>query len=166
MHPLNLDLESGGIETLAEPGVAKVGEELYRMAFTNEYISEEDIKKFGIEEIDKRYRKAHYKPDWTVDRDENIYLRHMRVGREELCNHAYFTFYWGGELIDVELKRRGEGVRGGKGTTTWTLVILKLPDVLKDNKPEIIENLKAALKAFGESGVLSSVVEHTATFEF
>lgn len=136
------------------------------MAYMNEYIPEEDIKKFGIEEIDKRYRKAHYKPYWTIDREKSSYLRHMYVGREELCNHAFFTFYWGGQLIDVELTRRGEGVRGGKGTTTWALVHLKLPEVLKDNKPEIIEDLKVALKAFGEFGVLSSVVEHTAMFEF
>lgn len=47
------------------------------MAFVNEYIPKEDIKKFGIEEIDKRYRKAHYKPYWTIDRAKNTYLRHM-----------------------------------------------------------------------------------------
>ena len=136
------------------------------MAFLNEYIPEEDIKKFVIEEIDKRYRKAHYKPYWTIDREKSSYLRHMYVGREELCNHAYFTFYWGGHLIDVELKRRGEGVRGGRGTTIWTLVRLKLPEVLEGKKTEIIEDLKAALIAFKEAGILSSVVEHTATFEF
>ena len=136
------------------------------MVFINEYVSHEDIKKFGIEEIDKRYRKAHYKPYWTVDCEKNSYLRHMSVGREELCDHDFFTFYWGGYLTDVELRSRGEGVIDGKGKKTWTLVYMKLPEVLEDKKPEVIEDLKAALQIFGESGVRSSTIKYTVTFEF
>lgn len=142
------------------------GEEHLSMAYMNEYIPEEDIKKFGIEEIDKRYRKAHYKPYWTIDREKNSYLRHMSVGREELCNHDYFTFYWGGYLIDVELRSRGESVIDGKGKKTWTLVHLKLPEILEGKKLKVIGDLKAALTVFGESGVRSSTIKYTVTFEF
>lgn len=93
-------------------------------------------------------------------------MRHIRVGREERCNLDYFIFYWGGYLLEVELKRRGKGVQGGSGTATWTLVHLRLSEVQDGKKPEIIEDLKAGLSAFGEAGVLTSVAEHTATFEF
>ena len=37
------------------------------MAFINEYISAENIKQYDIEALDKKFRKGHYKPSWTVD---------------------------------------------------------------------------------------------------
>lgn len=136
------------------------------MGFVNEHVSAEDIEKYGLEQIDKRYRKAHFQPAWTVNREKDIYLRWMSAGREELCDHEYFTFYWQGTLLDVETKRRGVGTRGGKGESTWALVRLEIPQNICDKKSEILLDLKEALAAFKDFGVRSTTTDHTAKFEF
>ncbi len=136
------------------------------MAFVNEYVSEEDDKKYGLEEIDKRYRKGHHRPDWTIDRDRNIYLRWMRAGREELWNHEYFTFYWKETLIEVELIQNGENINGGKRQTVWTLDHMTLPVELKEKKQDIIADLKDALRVFKDIGIRSTITNHNAVFEF
>lgn len=66
------------------------------MAFVNEYIPVDDVKKYGIEEIDRRFLKTTYQPDWTVDRERNIYLRQVASRREEFASQKDYTFYWGG----------------------------------------------------------------------
>ncbi|WP_200958258.1 hypothetical protein [Massilia sp. Root335] len=54
------------------------------MAFINEFIPEADIKKYGIEEINKKYIVGGTKSgQWTIDRDRDIYLRCVARGREE-----------------------------------------------------------------------------------
>lgn len=136
------------------------------MAFVNEYVPDEYIKKYGLEEIDERYHKGHFRPDWTIDRARNVYLRWMSPGREDLFDHNYFTFYWKGMLMDVELKRVGERDDGGRRSTTWTLVNLSLPEGLFGNRSEIIADLKLALSEFKDFGIGSKLAEHTAKFEF
>jgi hypothetical protein len=141
------------------------------MAFINEFISEEDDKKYGISEINKKAHVANYKCDWTIDRERDIYLRWMRYDRE-MSGRNDFTFYWKGNLLDIALKRHGDGVRGGKGWTTWAIWqflgknYLQLPENLESYRKEIIADLKAALVAYKDFGIRSSIFDHTANFEF
>ncbi|MDH5548204.1 MAG: hypothetical protein OEZ43_21750 [Gammaproteobacteria bacterium] len=135
------------------------------MGFINEYVSEEDDRKYGLEEIDKRYRKAHSRPSWTIDRERNIYLRWMYPGREEYFDHFYFTFYWQDTLFDVDLEYKGS-YENGEGQTVWTLVQLSTPGKLRDKRAEIIHDLKEALVVFKDFGVRSRLTAHKAIFEF
>lgn len=84
------------------------------MAFVNEYVSAEDVKKYGLEEINRQYRKSNVQPDWTIDRD--IYLRWIHSGREEFADQHDFTLYWKGTLIFLRLKRK-EGYVVARGGT-------------------------------------------------
>lgn len=136
------------------------------MAFVNEFTPEEDIKKYGLEEIDQRYRHATFHSQWTVDRERDIYLREVESGREETANRHGFTLYWKGALIFVRLTSKGEGVRGGEGWEEWTLLGDPIPDTLQGNRAEIIADLKAALTAYKGSGMYSTLTSYIATFTF
>lgn len=70
------------------------------MAFINEYISKEGIKKYRL---DDAYLKKHpeyksilssFKPSWTIDRERNIYLKQI-----DRSNPVHTSDYW----IDFEL---------------------------------------------------------------
>lgn len=136
------------------------------MAFVNEYIPVDDIKKYGIEEINRRFLKSNYKPTWTVGRERNIYLRQVVSGREEFASQKDYTFYWEGVLIVVRLDEAGGGVRGGKGWCHYKLLKLDLPEDLRGRRQDIINDLKEALVAYKDAGVYSATTEHVATFEF
>jgi hypothetical protein len=136
------------------------------MAFVNEFVSEEEAQKYGLEEIDRRYRHSSFRPQWTVDRERDIYLREVESGREETTNRHGFTLYWNGVLIFVRLTRRGQGVPSAEGWTEWTLIGNPIPDDLQKEREKIIADLKAALTAYKDFGVYSVTTHHTATFTF
>lgn len=89
------------------------------MAYVNEYISAEDIDKYGIKEIDRTHflggnTRAR---DWTVDRERGRYLRHVSTGREERSHVSEWTFLCDGQLFLMELsvlsaKANVEGLAG------------------------------------------------------
>lgn len=136
------------------------------MAFLNEYVPEADIKKYGIEEVDQCYGKSNMRPDWTIDRERDIYLRWMVSGEDEFRNQNDFTFYWKGELIFARLRVTNSKTLGTRSWVNWRLAIMNLPDELQEKKPEIVTDLKDALTAYKDCGVYSNLIEHTATFEF
>ena len=136
------------------------------MTFVNEYVSEEDFKKYGFEEIDRCYGKSNARPDWTIDRENDVYLRWIVSGEDEFKNQHDFIFYWKETLIFVRLRISNGKVLGSRGWANWRLVIMNLPEELQEKKPEIIADLKAALTVYKDFGVYSTLIEHTATFEF
>ena len=79
------------------------------MAFVNEYISEENIKKYDIEVLNKKYYKAHHKSHWTVDHERDMYLRYMCKGREEFGDQYTVCFYWQAQLFEMTFKVDGGG---------------------------------------------------------
>ena len=141
------------------------------MTFVNEEVPEQDIEKYGLRAINKQFLKGDFDYRWTIDRQRNIYLRWMHSNREEPSENE-FSFYWKGTLLKIRLKSRGEGVRGGKGSTTWAIVprlgstSLWLPEELASKREEIIADLKDALRAFKDFGLGSTIADHTAYFEF
>jgi len=116
------------------------------MTFVNEEVPKQDIEKYGLREINKKFLIGDFEYEWT--------------------------FYWKGILLTIRLKRRGEGVRGGKGSTTWAMqpsmgsTSLWLPKELESKREEIIADLKDALRAFKDFGLGSTIADHTAYFEF
>jgi hypothetical protein len=137
------------------------------MAFVNEYVPEEDVKKYGLERINLQYRKTDIRYRWTIDRKRDVYLRWLGGGREEFCDQQDFTLYWKGTLIFVRLRViDAGGERGGEGWTRWALQFLNCPEELQAKRSEIIADLKEALTAYKGSGVSSTFTKYTATFEF
>lgn len=136
------------------------------MGYVNEFASDEDVRKYGLEAINKRFRKVDVKYGWTIDREKNVYLRWLHSGREDECDENKFLLCWEGELLIAELKRKGDGVRGGPGWTHWSMINMNLPSSLEKHRQEILKELKQALAAFKDFGARSVTTEHTATFDF
>jgi hypothetical protein len=136
------------------------------MAFLNERISDENIKKYGIEEIDRKHYHAHFQPEWTVDHERDMYLREVGSGREEYANRQDFTFYWGKTLYLVRLTREGRGVRDGPGQTNWSLISISASQELVDQRNDLVVALKEALSAYKDFGTYSTNTSHVATFTF
>ncbi len=136
------------------------------MTFINEYISEEDIKKYDIENLNKKLYVANYKSKWTVDHDRDIYLRHVGSRREERCNEHYYCLYWQGHLMNIVLKQEGGGVPRGHQWLHYEMLEIGIPEEFRQHKSQIMKDLKEALTAYESLGVLSDCTSHKATFNF
>lgn len=137
------------------------------MTFINEYIPEADIKKYGLENIDKRFIVGGTNArDWTIDRERDIYLRNVANGREEFRNQSTWTLYWKGELIPVELHLLGGGgKRGEPGWSHWKLQQIHIPPHLKNKYDEILVDLKEALTAYKDGGTYSANTTYSITLD-
>ncbi|MDO8299395.1 hypothetical protein [Lacisediminimonas sp.] len=149
------------------------------MPFVNEYIPPDDVKKYHIEEINKKvYLGFNHSRQWTIDRERDIYFRRVSRGREEFSAETTNTFYWKGRLIwltlqglNDEQERLAEGERFGEGEPadpgsrflSFKLVHWSedgsgfISPELKARRAEIIRDLKQALEASkGGLGVFTS----------
>lgn len=131
------------------------------MGFVNEYVPETDINQYGLEEINQKYRKANIPGDyrWTVDRERDIYLRWINTDWRSDFQQV-FSFYWKGVLIEACLIMSSAEILNAY---TWTLHYLSVPDVLKRQKYEILEDLKEALEAY-VSGNAEQVIQNIFKF--
>jgi len=135
------------------------------MAFVNEYISEADIEKYGIKQIDEKFNKGHYKPHWTVDQDRNIYLRYMHNEREEHSNRHTYYFYWKGSPLLVTIDIEAEDVCGER-YWHYKLWRMEISGAIKPHEAEISANLKEAFKSFNVRGVFSGDTKFNVDFDF
>ena len=136
------------------------------MAFVNEYISTEDYEKYDFEKLNKRPKETSGTvpaDHWTIDRDNNIWLRTFYVEMDHTEPQGGYTgisvwdFYWKGYLMLVKLKYIETG--GGVGKHCWTtmkLLSIDIPVILENMRSQIIKDLEDALTAYKDGGVLSS----------
>lgn len=136
------------------------------MTFVNEYIPDDDYKKFDIDGLNSRPRKKSGTTpasSWTIDRDRKIWLRKYYAEMDHTDPSGGFTgvsawdFYWKGALMLVEIISVEEG--GGYGKPRWARSKLKsinLPESLEANRLEVIKDLEAALCAYKGSGVFAN----------
>lgn len=142
------------------------------MPFVNEYMPEDDLAKYDIANINQKAAKSNFKPEWTVDRSKDVYLRFMERDRGFDRKHD-FTFYWQGKLFWVSLKKQEViGVAGEYEGTRWSLwpapkqTVLNVPDDLEQHYDEVVQDLKDALTVFKTAGTYSDDTTHTAFFDF
>jgi hypothetical protein len=135
------------------------------MTFINEFTPPEDIEKYGLKKIDKRFEflGATSTRQWTIDRERDIYLRNVAqagAGDIEVCNQLKWTFYWKGHELTLRLDLlEGRGGEGEPGWSHWRLVLVNgssgLPEQLKPHRREIFADLKEALIAYQGAGAYS-----------
>lgn len=133
------------------------------MAFVNEFISEEDRKKYKLDEIERGMRGRSPQRDWTIDHKREIYLRNIARGREDASHESTWHFYWCGELLTVclEGESRSDGQEGGHLWVSYQLVDCYrkgffIPSHLLRQRDMITEDLRAALRKYTEGGVYES----------
>ncbi len=135
------------------------------MAFVNEIISDEDRRKYGLDELDSSQAMRGSSPqrNWTIDHERDIYLRNIGRGREEFSHTSTWHFYWHSELMMVCLEIADSGGDSKKGGHHWVRYQLVdcykkgffIPEHLLDRRDEIIAALKSALSKYTEGGVYS-----------
>jgi hypothetical protein len=137
------------------------------MAFINEFIPEEDVEKYGIEEVNKKYIVGGTNSgQWTIDRERNIYLRCVARGREEFRNESTWTLYWKGELISIELHLLDAGgSRGKSGWAHWKVHGIYIPPHLEGRRNDILADLKNALTAYKGGGVYARTMDYSVTLD-
>jgi hypothetical protein len=158
-----------------DTGFVWILKEESEMVFVNEYVSDEDIKKYKLNEIWLKYHPEHksvpdhYRHEWTVDRERDIYLKWVSVGREEHSNRLTFVLYWKGEFITVELDLVGIG-RTQKLTErpyrkVWELVGIWPSQPKTAKREEVLAALKEALTVRGYDGARRQIPDTIVEFK-
>lgn len=139
------------------------------MPFVNETASEQDITKYGLREQNKEFGLRNEGPfDWTIDREQNTYLRHMQSnGREDPVTET-FLFYWLGNRVNITLEtvhffsKKGEYLEQTRKiqNSFW------LPEVLEPMRKKIITDFKSALIALEDGNCAGRYKEYKFNFEF
>ena len=135
------------------------------MAFINEYISDEDMKKYKIQDLDDAFKMGNTSSDsWTVDKENNIFLKKLASMR--IDDYGGTWVYWAyalkGELyvITVETVATNRAKRGEDYWVHEKIRELKLWDSYKNLSEEkrktIMPLIEEAFLAYGEAGVYSS----------
>jgi hypothetical protein len=138
------------------------------MAFVNEYITDQDRQKYGLDAIDGSPAMRGRAPSrsWTIDQDRSIYLRYIGCGREEFGNHSTWHFFWDEQLLTIDLVLLQAG--GNPGGPCWSkkrILKLPLPPQLEAKRDEIIADLREALVAYKDGGVFSKSTTYTLTLD-
>jgi hypothetical protein len=146
------------------------------MAFVNEYVPEADIEKYDLKGIWDEFhplRKGQYfkgnRPNWTMDRESEVFLMSIGIGRGEHGNRTKFLFWWRGANVvaDLDLVEGSSGdLNASPFMRVWDLVRLELPSQLKGDEVVIRKKLKEALRAYGYWGIRSQRPNTVVEFKF
>jgi len=132
-----------------------------RSGFTREIISDEDRKKYSINEVDLKYSPFKNKEEtrWVIDHDRRIYLRYK-------CDGGYtypayldkeFFFFWGGVLFTIRLTAKYYRTNMRSGHTQWSFDArtqkngLMLPPALRGQQQDVLDDLKKAIYVYDQT---------------
>lgn len=137
------------------------------MSFVNEKISPEDVKKYGIESVDKKFvYGGTISREWTRDAERDMYLRQVAIGREETLSEATWTLYWGGKIITLKTENLGNvGPVGGKRSGHKRLIYIDIPKELVEQRSAIIADLRDALVEYADGGIHRSASSYDLVLE-
>lgn len=136
------------------------------MAFVNEYIPEEDKKKYDMTPDSNFYLAST--TNWTVDRERDMFLIRRTGGGAEGFPIHHWAFCWRGHLLDVrmEMLDAGGDPSGGHGWEhTKVHGIGNMTPELQSHRAQIIEDLKSALMARKGGGVYSRRTSYEVTLD-
>ena len=132
------------------------------MAFVNEYISQEDIQKYSLNELWASYRSKDDKvPDgkeWVIDRDRECWLMDTARVRDYNTDHQNTSEYiWTLHCKGTNIEVRIEYVPGlstpGHCNMAWKLLSLSPSSLDTLSNKEMIKILEEALQVYGYWGI-------------
>lgn len=140
------------------------------MTFVNEFVSDEDIKKYDLPSVWMKIKgSTPFQYLWTINHKRNVFLIEYSGGREELSNHIDFALWWDGYIHKARLIKNNDRLEGLENlTTTWQLIGVDT-DIDIDSvhsKEQVLNALKDALRAYRLLGASVPVKNHTAVFDF
>jgi len=144
------------------------------MAFINEFISDEDWKKYNIQEIEDSFKIGNSSDDsWTIDKENNIFLKNVAKSRIDDYGRTwvYWVFFWENklyeittEVIKLDKDKSGQNCQAYKKIRQFEFL---------DNDKEMDYNLREkilpylteAFIAHGDAGVYSSQISYKRNYE-
>jgi hypothetical protein len=124
------------------------------MAFKTEYATKEDIEKYHLDELKKKYHLANPGLDWTHDKERDVFLMLSKNGRGDEINVKIFLLSWKGEIFTYSFSMAYD-----KETReiTWTMHRIGgepkfESDKVRQKYEAIYTDLKEALKSYGFAG--------------
>ena len=143
------------------------------MAFINEYIGEENIEKYQINELMNSYSKykdfpkKHYKHRWTIDTERESWFMWVHSPTDPLdytrgTGEVFFILHYKEVNIEIVLRdvfdESSRKLIDNPFYITWKLDCIKKPSDLKNTEDEeIIKVLTEALNIYGTRGIETSV---------
>ncbi len=144
------------------------------MAFVNEYVSKEDIEKYGLDELYKKYSKIannynavrnglHNKSEWMVDRENDIWLMLMGVRMVPgeippiILGDNIYILQYKGKNIEVIMERNKE--KGSMDTYEnpfkmyWNILSLFPESIGEVSTEEIVDVIQKAMESYGYAGM-------------
>jgi hypothetical protein len=151
------------------------------MTFVNEYVSDEDIKKYKLDDLVNCYRNdpykklpsSVYKHSWTIDKDSNIFLLMIGAiedtgpsGRPESTGVVRFLLSVNGEVTEFHLRHAPNSSKNNKERPykiIWDLVKMASKKSIDE---KFLSELKNALSTYGYRGVGYSIDDIQVEFKF
>lgn len=135
------------------------------MAFINEFISDEDWKKYNIQEIEDNFKMGNSSDDsWTIDKENNMFLKNVASSRidDNGRTWTHWVFFWKDDLyavttevIDSNEAKRDEDYWVHKKIRHLAL-LNNDSNLDKNHQSKIMPDLGKALLAYKGGGVYSS----------
>ena len=137
------------------------------MAFVNEYISQEDMEKYGLIKLMNHYYKldGRFHPfnpktrklSWTIDKERGIWLlnaisMHLPDARDGYTGETFFIIYYKGRKIEVVLNGSQIDRDTDPIKITWKLLRIRDEDIQGLDKEEVFKVLREALDGYGWDG--------------
>jgi hypothetical protein len=147
------------------------------MGFVNEYVSDEDIEKYGLEELYIKYNPSliesgipsFHRFMWTINASEEVCLMKVGVGREELCSRFTWVLFWKGKKVKVQTELTDESSRKFSESPyirVWDLISIENTEIDEADRSEVINFLKDALEVFGYDGARRQIQDTLIKFNF
>lgn len=152
------------------------------MAFVNEFVSEEEIAKYDLDALMKKYnprgwkwgRPPGFKHHWTIDRHKSTFLLMLRrnsvvgpSGNPEPGSERLVWFSIGGRDLYFEVDRPLGGSTRTDEVPFRVLWKIKKVDSQIHQKPEetsVTSLLREALTVYGDCGAWTQIPNTVVTF--
>jgi hypothetical protein len=154
----------------------EINKERSKMPFVNEFASDEDIRKYNLNEIWDMYHplwKGDYytgrQPDFTIDRQRNIFFMAIGGGGEEHQNRKKWLLWLDGQHIVIEVdlaEGSSPNISDVPFKRVWGLVGIYPQTRARVSRKEIVVILKEALTTYGLLGVYRQVPNTIVEFTF
>jgi hypothetical protein len=153
------------------------------MTFVNEFTSEEDLRKFRLDELLTEFNPFHwrkgrpstFKHSWTVDKSRNAYLVCVEnieevgpSGRDEPTTRYVFAFFLDELKILVTLDKAGSSLsfKDSPFLITYRLIEISCPEDRSIERNNIISALREALVIYGYQGAWRQVENTIVKLDF
>lgn len=129
------------------------------MAFVNEYVSDDNIKKYDLEALRMKWKgwiPPRFQHTWTFDIERDSYYIPMETGREEKSNQVRGVLYYKGIEWDVKVSLEpgcSPSFAENPYRVIWGLIHIKHPGGGPAPESEIVPVLKEALITYRVFGI-------------